>query len=91
LGATAVISKNKMMGIITDGDLRRMMEKNKSFDKLSAKDIMSKKPKSVEKDTMAVEAFQVMKANNITQLVVMDKTKFLGFVHLHDLLKEGMI
>ncbi len=91
LGATAVISNGKLMGIITDGDLRRMMQKNKNFEKLSAKDIMTKKPKSVMKDTMAVEALQIMKAGNITQLVVTDKTKFLGFVHLHDLLKEGIL
>jgi len=91
LGATAVISKNKLAGIITDGDLRRMMQKHKSFEKLAAKDIMTKSPKAVQKDTMAVEALQLMKSGNITQLVVMDKTKFLGFVHLHDLLREGII
>jgi arabinose-5-phosphate isomerase len=91
LGATAVISNGKLMGIITDGDLRRMMQKNKNFEKVSAKDIMTKKPKSVTKDTMAIEALQIMKAGNITQLVVTDKTKFLGFVHLHDLLKEGIL
>ena len=91
LGATAVISNGKLMGIITDGDLRRMMQKYKNFEKLSAKDIMTKKPKSVMKDTMAVEALQIMKAGNITQLVVIDKTKFLGFIHLHDLLKEGIL
>ncbi|MEP7262945.1 MAG: KpsF/GutQ family sugar-phosphate isomerase [Bacteroidota bacterium] len=90
LGATAVISKGKLLGIITDGDLRRMMQKHKTYDKLSAKDIMTKKPKAVQKETMAVEALQLMKTNNITQLVVMDQTKFLGFVHLHDLIKEGI-
>jgi arabinose-5-phosphate isomerase len=91
LGATAVISGKKLAGIITDGDLRRMMQKHKSYEKLSAKDIMTKKPKAVSKDMMAVEALQLMKESNITQLVVMDKEKFLGFVHLHDLLKEGIL
>jgi arabinose-5-phosphate isomerase len=91
LGAAAVMSGKKLAGIITDGDLRRMMQKHKSFEKLSAKDIMTKKPKSVEKDTMALEALQMMKESNITQLVVMDKEKFMGFVHLHDLLKEGIL
>lgn len=91
LGATAVMNGKKLEGIITDGDLRRMMQKHKIYDKLTAKDIMTKKPKSVEKETMAVEALQLMKESNITQLVVMDNGKFLGFIHLHDLLKEGIL
>lgn len=91
LGATAVLTKNNLDGIITDGDLRRMMQNHKNFAKLTAKDIMTAKPKSVGRDTMAVEALQMMKASNITQLVVLDKKTFLGFIHLHDLLKEGII
>ena len=93
LGCAAVIDKGKLAGMITDGDLRRMMQqgKNKGFANLLAKDIMNKKPKSVDKDTMAVEALQLMKEYNITQLVITDKKKFVGFVHLHDLLKEGII
>jgi arabinose-5-phosphate isomerase len=91
LGATAVISKNKLAGIITDGDLRRMMQKHRNFMELKAKDIMTLRPRSVQKDVMAVEALDIMKAGNITQLVVMDEKKFLGFVHLHDLLREGII
>ncbi len=90
LGATAVVDKNKLVGIITDGDLRRMMEKNESFEKLKAKDIMSASPKTVAADTLANDAFQLMKAKNITQLIVADKNKYLGFVHLHDFLKEGI-
>ncbi|MBK7889163.1 MAG: KpsF/GutQ family sugar-phosphate isomerase [Bacteroidetes bacterium] len=91
LGATAVVQKNKLLGIITDGDLRRMMQKNTRFEKLKAINIMTKSPKTVERNTMAVEALALMKTHNITQLVVTDGEKFLGFVHLHDLLKEGII
>ncbi|MFM7015702.1 MAG: SIS domain-containing protein [Bacteroidota bacterium] len=90
LGCTAVLDKNKLVGIITDGDLRRTMQE-KSFDALRAKDIMNKKPKQVEIDTMAIEALEMMKSHNITQLVVTDKKKFVGFIHLHDLLREGII
>lgn len=91
LGATAVIDKNKLVGIITDGDLRRMMERNDSIEKLKAKDIMSAKPKTVEKDVLAADAFQTMKQNSISQIIITDKNKYLGFVHLHDFLKEGII
>ena len=91
LGATAVLTKKNLEGIITDGDLRRMMQRHKNFSSLVAKDIMTTKPKSVSPDTMAVEALTLMKAANITQLVVLDKKTFLGFIHLHDLLKEGII
>ncbi|MBL7922754.1 MAG: KpsF/GutQ family sugar-phosphate isomerase [Bacteroidia bacterium] len=91
LGATAVVQKNKLLGIITDGDLRRMMQNKPRFDLLKAKDIMSKSPKTVDRETMAVEALTVMKEHNITQLVVTDGPKYLGFVHLHDLLREGIV
>jgi arabinose-5-phosphate isomerase len=91
LGCTAVIDKNKLVGIITDGDLRRMMQQKMKFDSLCAKDIMNKKPKQVESETMAIEALDIMKSFNITQLVVTDKKKFVGFIHLHDLLREGII
>ena len=91
LGCTAVIDKNKLVGIITDGDLRRMMQQQVKFDTLLAKDIMNKKPKQIESDTMAIEALDLMKSFNITQLVVTDKKKFVGFIHLHDLLREGII
>lgn len=91
LGATAVISKGELLGIITDGDLRRMMQKYRTYEKLKARDVMTVSPRAVNKEMMAIEALAVMKQNNITQLVVMDKKKFLGFVHLHDLLREGII
>lgn len=90
LGATAVVEKNKLIGIITDGDLRRMIEKHGLKENLTAGQIMTKTPKKVNADTMAYDAFQLMKQHNITQLVVSDRDKYLGFVHLHDFLKEGI-
>lgn len=91
LGATAVVKADKLLGIITDGDLRRMMQKEKKFDHLRAKDIMTLSPKKVSPDTMAVEALAVMKQHNITSLVVAEGAVYKGFVHLHDLLREGII
>jgi arabinose-5-phosphate isomerase len=90
LGATAVVDKGKLIGIITDGDLRRMLHRSGNTLATKARDIMTLKPKTVSPDTMAADAFVLMKANNITQLVVADKGKYLGFIHLHDLLKEGI-
>ncbi len=90
LGATAVVDKGKLIGIITDGDLRRMLHRSGNTLAAKAKDIMTLKPKTVSPDTMAADAFVLMKSNNITQLVVADKKKYLGFIHLHDLLKEGI-
>ncbi|ADY51594.1 KpsF/GutQ family protein [Pseudopedobacter saltans DSM 12145] len=92
LGITAVVEQNEVKGVITDGDLRRMMEKFTYFDKLSAKDIMSSNPKTIQGDELAVNALKIMKENNITQIVVVDKLeKYQGIIHLHDLLKEGII
>lgn len=91
LGATAVVNNGLLLGIITDGDLRRMMQDHQSYDKLRAKDIMTRSPKTASAGMMAVDALQLMKQFNITQLVISDDDKkFLGFVHLHDLLKEGI-
>ncbi len=91
LGATAVIDNNKLIGIITDGDLRRMIEKGANLMEVKALDIMSKNPKTIPPSMMAVEALQLMKSNNITQLIIAEEGSYLGFVHLHDLLKEGII
>lgn len=90
LGATAVVDKGKLAGIITDGDLRRMIEKHGLNEKIIARDIMSKNPKAVSKEILAADAFELMKQNNITQLVVASGKKYLGFIHLHDLLREGI-
>ncbi len=91
LGAAAVLNGSTLAGIITDGDIRRMMLHQKDFQKLTAKDIMSPSPKAVEKDTMAVDALALMRENNITQLIITDKGKYVGMIHLHDLVKEGII
>lgn len=91
LGATAVVDGGLISGIITDGDLRRMMLDRKSIEGLKAKDVMGSAPKSVEKDTMAVDALALMRSHNISQLLITDKGRYVGMVHLHDLVKEGII
>jgi len=93
LGATAVIDDHKhLVGMITDGDIRRMLAKNLSAVRgIVAADIMSKNPKIVTPDELAVNVFNMMKANNITQVIVIKKEKYLGMVHLHDLIREGIV
>jgi len=91
LGATAVTDGERLVGIITDGDLRRMMERGDTLSEVKASDIMSGNPKSVAPDMLAADALILMKSSNITQLVVVEQGKYLGFIHLHDLLKEGII
>lgn len=91
LGAVAVVDDGKLMGIITDGDIRRMLEVNSTIDGLQAKHIMTTSPKYINKDELAVNALEILRKNNITQILVGTKTTFEGFIHLHDLLKEGII
>jgi arabinose-5-phosphate isomerase len=92
LGATAVLdSAGKLAGIITDGDLRRMLQKTSDLAGIRAADIMTRTPKTIAGEEFAVKALQMMQQNSITQLVVTDDGKFSGFVHLHDLLKEGIV
>ena len=93
LGATAVLNENKeLKGIITDGDLRRMLQNENEIENLTAKDIMSPNFKSILKEDLAINAFNVMEKNNITQLIVSDKDKnYIGMIHLHDIIKEGII
>jgi arabinose-5-phosphate isomerase len=91
LGATAVIKDELLVGVVTDGDVRRMMEKYSDVDGLKAIDIMSANPKSIQKQTLAVDAFKQMKDNNITQLLVKDGDEYFGVVHLHDILREGIL
>ena len=92
LGATAVVDNNDtLLGIITDGDLRRMLERNISLDGVTAADIMTITPKSINPDELAVDALDLMRKGSITQLVVVEKGKYLGFIHLHDLIREGLI
>ena len=91
LGTTAVVENDMIIGIITDGDIRRMLEKTADISTLEAKDIMSANPISVSSDTMAVNALDIMQKNNITQILVTEHGKYSGVVHFHDLLKEGII
>lgn len=92
LGATAVIENNELLGIITDGDIRRMMQKYDDVDPLKAIDIMSSNPKTIMEDELAVDAFKVMKDNNITQmLVVSNINNYKGVIHIHDILREGIL
>lgn len=92
LGATAVIDgEGGLQGVITDGDLRRMLENNMTLDKTVAKDIMTKNPKSIEPGQLAVEALDLLRKHDITQLVVKEGKKYLGIIHLHDLVREGLI
>ena len=92
LGATAVNdAKGNLTGIITDGDLRRMLEKTLDIQALSASDIMTQNPKTISKDEFAIRALNLMRNHNITQLVAMDGEKIAGFVHIHDLMKEGIV
>lgn len=90
LGATAVLRKNTLVGIVTDGDLRRMLQSKKSFEALSAKDVMNKSPKHVESSELAVAAFQIMEQHKITSLIVLEGKKYKGIIHLHDILREGI-
>ena len=92
LGATAVVdSQDNLLGIITDGDLRRMLQKENDISKIKAEDIMTKSPKKIDRNELAVTALNMMQQNSISQLVAMDGLKVAGFVHLHDLLKEGIV
>ena len=91
LGTTVVLDQNAILGLITDGDLRRMLENGTDLSGVLAKDIMSVNPKSVQKETLAAEALAIMEVNNITQLIVIDKETYVGIIHLHDILKEGIL
>ncbi|RLD67437.1 MAG: D-arabinose 5-phosphate isomerase [Bacteroidetes bacterium] len=91
LGATAVIDNNQLVGVITDGDIRRMMQKYDDVDPLKAIDIMSPNPMTINKDQLAVAALKIMKERNITQLLVTDGKLYFGVIHLHDILKEGIL
>jgi len=92
LGAAAVVNEaGEVLGIITDGDIRRMFEKYDAFTSLKADDIMSKNPKTIETDILAVNALDKMRENNINQLVAIEDGKYAGILHLQDLVREGII
>lgn len=92
LGATAVLDENNVIaGIITDGDIRRMLQKNDLINELTASDIMAKTPKIIDDDALAVEALEKMRSNNINQLLVVSNNNYSGIIHLQDLIREGII
>lgn len=92
LGATAVVDDdNNLMGIITDGDLRRMLEKTSAMEQVLAADIMTSRPKTIEAGELAVSALDLMRKSSITQLLVVEGAQYLGIIHIHDLIKEGLI
>ena len=91
VGVTAVMESDELVGIITDGDIRRMLSKTPEIAAIKASDIMETKPKKIAFDAMAIDALNTMEANNISQiLVVNDKKKYVGVIHIHDLIKEGI-
>lgn len=91
LGVTAVTLNGNIVGIITDGDLRRMLSKSDAISNLTAKDIMGNNPKCIDENAMAVDAKKVMETHGVSQLIVEANDKYAGIVHLHDLIKEGII
>lgn len=92
LGITAVVNEqNQIIGIITDGDLRRMLEKSSSLDQITANDILTLNPKTIGADNLAVEALEILRNNNISALLVAQNNEYLGVLHLHDLVREGIV
>ena len=91
LGVTAVVENKKVVGIITDGDIRRMLNENDTFTHLTAKNIMSKNPKTIQSTTMVADALNILEDFAITQLIVVDNGEYKGVLHLHDILKEGIV
>jgi arabinose-5-phosphate isomerase len=91
LGVTAVIENNQVIGIVTDGDIRRMLNTRDTFTDLTANDIMTKNPKNINSTVLVSEALDILENNSITQLVVIDNNEYKGILHLHDILKEGIV
>jgi arabinose-5-phosphate isomerase len=91
LGVTAVVDGNVIVGIITDGDIRRMLEKTMNLEGVTAQEIMTQSPKMIDSEALVSEALNVLESNQITQLVVMHDGAYQGIIHLHDILKEGVV
>lgn len=91
LGAVVVIDGDQILGVITDGDIRRMLEKHTNIGNITAADLMNVNPKRIDKDELALLALEMIKKNNITQLLVTKEDAYFGMIHLHDLLQEGII
>tara|TARA_Y100001968_G_scaffold306695_1_gene323744 strand:- start:4590 stop:5555 length:966 start_codon:yes stop_codon:yes gene_type:complete len=90
LGATAVLDGDNIVGVITDGDLRRMLQKNEIITNILAADLMSNQPKMVDKSALAYEAFSIMKKHSITQLLIVSDAQYDGIIHLHDIIKHNI-
>jgi arabinose-5-phosphate isomerase len=91
LGVTAVIERDEIIGIITDGDIRRMLKNSTEFKHLTARDIMSKGPKTIDQDALAVDALEMLEINEISQLLAVENQKYAGVVHIHNLIREGIL
>ena len=91
LGVAAVIEKDKIIGIITDGDIRRMLKNNTEFKDLTARDIMSPAPKTIDQDALAVDALEMLEENKISQLLALENQTYAGVVHIHNLIREGIL
>jgi arabinose-5-phosphate isomerase len=91
LGVTAVLENDTVVGIITDGDIRRMLNKTETITGLTAKEIMTVNPKTIKSTDMVADALNIMEDHSITQLVVVDEGEYKGVIHLHDILKEGIV
>ncbi|MFN5628320.1 MAG: CBS domain-containing protein, partial [Bacteroidota bacterium] len=89
--ATVVLQKNKLKGIVTDGDLRRMLQNSSDISKIKAKDIMNITPKTIDYKSKAVDALEVMKQYNISQIIALKQNSYFGLVHIQDLIKEGIV
>ncbi|MBR4787586.1 MAG: KpsF/GutQ family sugar-phosphate isomerase [Bacteroidales bacterium] len=92
LGVTAVVSDGHVVGAITDGDLRRMLQRTPDYTSLTAQDVMTKEPKTIPENALIVDALELMKKKNITNLFVVDNNnRYMGVIHIHDIIKEGVI
>lgn len=91
LGVTAVLDNDKIVGVVTDGDIRRMLNKHDNIKGLTAADIMSSNPKTIENDTLAVKALELMQQKGISQLLATENGKYSGVIHLHNLINEGIL
>ncbi len=91
LGATAVLDGTKLAGIITDGDIRRMLHRETPVENLKAADIMTREPRTIDAEILVADALDIMRKHNITQMLVLENGEYAGVIHLHDILKEGII
>jgi len=91
LGVTPVLENGKVVGVVTDGDIRRMLNKFDSINGLTAKDIMTTKPKTIDADVLAINALKVMQEKGISQLIAVKDDNYVGIVHLHNLINEGIL